>query len=427
MKRAYWPRDRLRKHQNKRLKRIIRYAYNYVPFYHRKFREQGIKPGEIKTGSDLNKLPVLRKDEIRKNIDQMISREYDIAQLTMTRTSGSTGKPLYFYINGSEDESRKARHLRANISCGQKPRDRWVIICTPLHFGMATRLQRLLGIYVPTPVSVFNDVATQFSMMKELEPDILGGYSNSILLLAKEAEKRETEALKPRLIIGGAEILENSSRQLVEKVFDAPFYDQYGCDEMGRISWQCKEKNEYHIDADSIIVQFVDDEGEVSSGERGEIVCTSLSNYAMPFIRYAVGDVGVQSNEEDHCPCGRTLPLMKVVEGRTDSFVFFPDGRVLPPMALNAVGETFKFHNHIDQYRIIQRRIDHVEFLIKMGSDVVDERTVEKELLKHIERTLEVSADKVEFEVKFVEDFPLDKTGKLRKVISELAQTTVNS
>jgi len=347
----------LKKHQNKGVRRIVRYAYDHVPFYHDMFRKEGIKPSEIRTVSDLNKLPIMRREEIRKNIDRMISKEYDITRLKMLRTSGSTGKPLFFYISGSEDEFRKAKHLRANISCGQRLRDKWVLICTPLHFGVATRLQRLLGVYVPTPVSVFNDVGSQISIVEELKPDILDGYSNSLLLLAKEVEKRGRETFKPRFIIGGAELSENSSRQFIEKVFDAPFYDQYACDEMERIAWQCKEKNEYHMDTDSIIVQFVDGDGEeVSSDERGEIVCTSLFNYAMPFIRYAVGDVGVPSNEE--CPCGRTLPLMKLVEGRADSFIFFPDGRVLSPMALNAVGEMFKFHNNIDQYRIIQRKID---------------------------------------------------------------------
>ena len=241
-------------------------------------------------------------------------------------------------------------------------------------------------------------------------------------MLAKEVEKKGRDAIKPRLIMGGAECSEHSSYQFIEKVFDAPFYDQYACDEMGWMAWQCKEKNEYHIDADSIIMQFVDDDGEeVSPGERGEIVCTSLFNYAVPFIRYAVGDVGIPSNEE--CPCGRILPLMKMIEGRTDSFILLPDGRVLSPMALNAVGEMFMYHGDIDQYRIIQRKKDLIEFLIKLSSDGVDQTVVEKELLKHLTKTLNISADEVTFQVKFVDDFPLDKTGKLRKVVSELNQT----
>ena len=422
MKRADWPRDRLKEYQNKKLRGIVRYAYECVPFYHDRFKEQGIKPSEIRTVADLNKLPILRKDEVRKNLGQIISREYDVASLKMIRTSGSTGKPLHFYISGSEDEFRKAKHLRANISCGQRPRDKWVIITSPLHFGEATRLQRLLGIYFPTPVLVFNDVETQVSTIEKLTPDILDGYSSSLLLLAKEVEKRGTETIKPRFIIGGAELIGDSSREFIEKVFDAPFYDQYACDEMERIAWQCKEKNEYHIDADSVIVQFVDDnEEEVSSGESGEIVCTSLFNYAIPFIRYAVGDVGIPSNEE--CPCGRKLPLMKVVEGRKDSFLFLSDGQILSPLGFDAAMCMFKFHNNIDQYRIIQKKVDLFEFLIQLSSDSVDESTVERELLKHLWRMLNISADKATFKIKFVENIPLDKTGKLRKVVSELGRT----
>lgn len=425
MKRAYWPRDRLKEYQNKKLRGIVRYAYDYASFYHKRFREEGIKPSEIRTLSDLNKVPIVMREEIRKNLDQIVSREYDTAQLNMLRTSGSTGKPLHFYISGKEDEHRKAKHLRADISVGHRPRDKWVTISTPLHFGSVTTLQRLLGIYVPTFVSVFEDVTTQISIIEESKPDVLGGYSNSLLLLAKEVEKKGRDAIKPRLIMGGAECSEDSSRQFIEKVFDAPFYDQYACDEMGRMAWQCKEKNEYHMDADSVIIQFVDDDGEeVSLGERGEIVCTSLFNYTVPFIRYAVGDVGIPSNQE--CPCGRTLPLMKMVEGRTDSFILLPDGRVLSPMALNAVGEMFKYHNNIDQYRITQRKIDLIEFLIKLNSDGVDKTIVEKELLNHLQRILNISADEVTFEVKFVDEFPLDKSGKLRKVVSELHENSLS-
>ena len=423
MKRAYWPIERLREHQNKELRRIVRYAYDNVPFYHNRFREEGVKPREIDTVADLNKLPILRKDEARKNFDLFVSREYDVARLKMLRTSGSTGKPFHFYITGKEDEFRKAKHLRANISCGQKPRDKWVTIISALHVGETTRLQRLSDIFVPTQVSVFDDVATQISKIRELKPDVLDGYSSSLLILSREIEKRGTEAIRPKFVIGGAEFVGNSSQESIEKVFDAPFYDQYACEEMERVAWQCPEKNQYHMDADSIIVQFVDENGEeVAPGERGEIICTSLFNYAVPFIRYSVGDVGAPSNEE--CSCGRTLPLMKVVEGRKDSFLLLPDGHVLSPMAFDGAMCMFKFHGNIDQFRIKQRKANLFEFYIKMlANGRVDEMTMEQELLDYLWRTLNLNPDEVAFKVKFVEDFPLDTNGKLRKVISELGQT----
>jgi len=382
MRRAFWNREKLKKHQNKRLRKIVKYAYENSLFYHDRFKKVGIYPSDIRTVSDLNKLPILRKDDVRKNLERMVSRKYKVANLKRLHTSGSTGKPLYFYITGSEDEFRKAKHLRANISCGQKPWDKWVLITSPVHFGETKRLQRLLGIYVPIPVLVFNDVATQVSLIEKLNPDILDGYSSSLFL---------------------------------------PFYDQYACEEMERVAWQCKERNEYHIDADSIILQFVDDGEEVSPGESGEIVCTSLFNYATPFIRFAIEDVGIPSSEE--CPCGRTLPLMKVIEGRKDSFLMLSDGQVLSPISFDAAMVLFKFHDEIDQYRIIQRKTDLFEFLIKLDSDSLNERTVEEELLKHLRRTLNINADKATFKIKFVDEIPLDKTGKLRKVVSALGQT----
>ena len=419
IKRAYWPPDKLEDYRNKKLRRIVHYAYDHVSFYHDKFEEQGVKPSDIRTAADLSKLFILRKDDVRNNLNRMISSEYDMAHLRRFNTSGSTGKPLNFYISKKEDEYRKAKHLRANISVGQKPRDKWVVISSQVHVIEAKGLQKMMGIYTPTPVVVFNDIQTQISTLEKLKPDILGGYSSSILLIAKEMEKRGSLSFRPRFIIGGAEYIGDSSRRFIEEAFGVPLYDQYAADEMERIAWQCKEKNGYHIDADSIIVQFVDKSGEeVAPGERGEVVCTSLFNYAMPFIRYVIGDVAVSSDEQ--CSCGRTLPLMKLFEGRTDSFIMLSDGRALSPMAWDAAMDIFKLQDSIDQYRIVQRKAGLIEFLVKLTSDNTDKETLKRELLMHFRKTLKIDPDQADIEVEFVDNIPLDKTGKLRKVVSEL-------
>ena len=418
MKRAYWKREKLIDYQSKKLRKIVEYAYDTVPYYHEKFREVGVLPEDIRTAEDLNKLPIIRKDEIRKNLSEVVSRDFDVADLKMLSTSGSTGQPLFVYITGTEDEYRKAKHLRANISCGQRPRDKWVTITR--HFEPAGRLQRLLRIYAVDPVSVFDDTATQISTIEKLKPDVLDGYSNSLLSLAKEIDKKGIETIKPRLLFGGAELIADSSRKLIEKVFAAPFYDQYAIVELERMAWQCPEKRGYHVDADSILMQFVDEDGEeVAPGERGEIVCTSLFNYAMPFVRYAVDDLGVASEESD-CPCGRNFPLMKVVEGRKDSLLLLPDGRVLAPFTFIAAMITFKFYRYIDLFRVVQQKMDVLSFRIKMKNRRVDERTVKKELLAHLEKVLNVETGEVRFEVEFVDDIPLDKSGKFSLVVSEL-------
>ena len=101
MKRAYWPRERLLEHQNKKLREIIKYAYDNVPFYHEKFKRAQLKPDDIKTVDDLSKLPIVRKDEIKQNLERMVSKEYDVSKLKMLRTSGST---CLLYTSDAADE-----------------------------------------------------------------------------------------------------------------------------------------------------------------------------------------------------------------------------------------------------------------------------------------------------------------------------------
>lgn len=415
-----WSREKLLEYQNLKVREIVNYAYKHVPFYHEKFRQLGLRPEEVKTVEDLKKMPIIERRELQRNADKTISDEFDVTKLKRISTSGSTGQPLFTYITKKEDAFRKAKLLRANIICGQKLRDRWVVITGPQHEAEKYRLQRLLSIYMPIPISVFDDAATQISEIEKIDPDILDGYSSSLLLIAKEAEKKGADIIKPKMIIGGAELIDSSSRKFIAAVFNAPFYDEYACMELERLAWQCEKKSGYHIDADSVIMQFLDERGEeVGPGETGEIVCTSLFNYAMPFIRYAVGDIG-RASKESECPCGIHFPLMEVIEGRKDSLIVLPDGRVLSPLVFGWIMEFFKYYAYIDQYRVVQKRIDLFRFIIRKRNSKVDEKVMGAELVEHFRHFLKLDAVKVDFEVDFVDEIPLDKSGKLRKVVSEL-------
>ena len=419
---ASWSIDKLQDYQNKKLRLLMDYAFNHVPFYHKHFINSGIRPSDIRSSRDLHKIPIIRKDDIRKNLDSMVSQNCDVERLKRLSTSGSTGNPLFFYVNQSELEYRKAKHLRANMACGQKPFDHWVTLTSPHHFAESTKLQRLINVYTPRPVSVFNDLPTQISLIEQQKPDVLDGYSSTLYLLAKEIEKSENSKIKPRLIIGGAELIDDSSREQIESIFEAPFYDQYSSVELERIAWQCKCKQGYHIDSDALVLEFVDKEGEeVSEGECGEVVCTSLFNYAMPFIRYAIGDMGRSSS--DSCNCGRPFPLMKVMEGRKDSMILLPDGRVLAPRAFTIAMSSFRLYDMIEQFRIIQQKKDVLEFIIKTKKVNSDKVVFERELTIHFAHMLKLNLDQIHIETRFVDDIPLDPSGKLMAVISRLDHT----
>ena len=417
-----WSLDKLSTYQAKKLRTLAEYAYDHVRFYHDQFKKSGIRPADIRSIKDLNRLPVIRKNDVRVNLDSMISREYDVKQLKMRSTSGSTGKPLFFYVSQSELEFRKAKHLRANISCGQKPFDRWITLTSPHHFAESTWLQNLMPLYMPRPISVLENVSRQISLTEQMKPDVLDGYSSALLILAKEIEKTDTgNSIKPRFIIGGAELIDDSSRRFVEQTLQAPFYDQYSSVEMERMAWQCQLKQGYHIDSDALVIQFLDKNGdEVSADECGEVVCTSLFSYAMPFIRYAIGDMGRPSDE--HCECGRPFPLMKMIEGRKDSLLFLPDGRMITPRSFTIPMTSFKFYSLIDQFRIVQKKIDLFTFKIKMKKSDSDSDTFEKELLKHYAEVLKLNLDDIKIEIEFVDGIPLDQSGKLMAVTSNLTQ-----
>lgn len=418
----YWPCKKLAEYQNRRLRHVVKHAFDHVPFYHVRIKEAGLRPEAIRTTEDLNKLPLITKDEIRKNIHLAISDEFDVRRLKSCRTSGSTGEPLFFYVSKSEDEYRKAKHLRANIRCGQQPLDRWVTIVSPIYFGQTSRLQRLFGVYAPRPISVFTETSDQLSMLSQIRPDILDGYSNSLLALAKEIRKKDIETVRPKFLLSGAELIDASSKQLVETAFSAPLYDQYGSAEFERLASQCTEKSGYHVDADSVVMQFVDKNGEeVAPGERGEIVCTSLFNYAMPFLRYVVGDIGALSTETD-CPCGRKLPMIKVIEGRKNSLLVLQDGRTLVPFSIIAAIMTFKSYDKIEKFRLIQSKRDLLRLQVKKKEEAFIQNDLGKELADHMKSMLELDPNSTSLLVEFVDDIPLSRGGKFAIVVSELEE-----
>jgi phenylacetate-CoA ligase len=424
-RRLHWSREKLKRFQDKRIRQVVRNAYNSVPFYNRFFRENNIDLEEIRGIEDLLKLPIIRKEEFKnQNPRDIVSDNYDLAELKKVRTSGSTGKPFEVYIDSKEDSWRKAIYMRANINCGQKLRDKWLVMTSPHHFNDTTGIQRKFGIYAQTCISLFESTDNKINQITALNPDILDGYSGSLVLLAKEVKRRGVKSIDPKVMFGSAESIDVQSRRFLEKVFDAPYCDQYGAAEVDRSAWQCLERDEYHMDADSVITEFVDKDGKpVANGEKGEVVYTSLFNFAMPFIRYAIGDIGIPS--ENECSCGITLPLMKGIEGRKDSFLTLPGNRIISPMIFNFAFSSFKYYNDVNQYRVKQRKTDLFEVDIEMVRGSFVEKEVEREFKKHIKKFIDIGEDEVRFDVSFVKEMPMLPTGKLMSVTSDVKAKVV--
>ena len=419
-RRLHWDKERLERYQGQRLRSIVRYADKYVPFYNKRFKEFGIDVSTIRKIEDLSKLPVIKKEEFKKQDPrQVVSLEYNLSRLKKVRTSGSTGTPFEVYITPSEDAWRKAIYMRANINCGQKPQDRWVVLTSPTHFGDTTNLQRKIGVYAQNCISLFESTDNKVRQIEAARPDVLDGYSGSLFLLGKEVKRRGLKSIRPRLMFGNAELISLDSMHFIEDVFGAPYCDQFGCAEVDRSAWQCLVRGGYHMDVDSVVTEFLDGAGEsVSVGERGEVTYTSLFNFAMPLIRYSIGDVGVPSG--DLCSCGVVLPLMEVVEGRKDSFLTLPNNRIVSPFAINLEASTFKYFTSIDQYHIRQRAIDFIEVYLKLNVYSVDPELIASEFEKLLKTFLNLTEDEVKIKTTFIDKLEFSHGGKLSSVSSDI-------
>jgi len=403
----------LQEMQQKRLRAIIKHAYENVPLYRRKFNSVGIKPEDIQSFADLSKVPVITKSEIQaSSLEDVVARNVDVNRCLRRTTSGSTGLPLTVILDDRVLDFERAVWSLSFLERGLRLRDKMVVIADPRDFPKAKNslLQRL-RIMRREYISIFDDAQKTLTFLEEYKPEAIKGYPSVLMLLA-EVCKHEGNAVKPRLIFTGAELLDNESRRSINSAFGIELLDNYASYEFGLLAWECHEHVGYHINVDGVTMEFIKGGESVVPGERGEIVCTSLVNYTMPLIRYKIGDLGIPSEEQ--CSCGRTLPLMKIVEGREGDFLVALNGRIIPP----TIFSPYPFENFegIRQFRIIQERRDELTIQLVVRGSFLGAQTLER-AKREIQK---VFGEGMHVKFQILENIPRDPSGKLRKVVSKI-------
>lgn len=392
------------------LRRILKYAYENVPFYHRRLNKAKVKPDDIKSVEDLHKIPILTKSEVQRNFNSLLSREISMKRCRKEETSGSTGMPLTIIAEKKASYVLTANTLRYYVENGGKLfRDRYVLLISRrlsserTHFGS---FLKHLGIFRRVAMCIQDPLEDIFDRLICLGPDVINSNPSFLVLLARELEKRGN-VIRPRLIFSEGELLDARSRKLINSTFETGMFDVYGCREAGDIAWECSEHAGYHINMDLVVTEFVKDGEHVTMGETGEIILTPLWNYAMPLIRYKVGDFGTLGNE--FCPCGRGLPLMKVLDGRSEDFIILPSGRIISPIV------TLRYFENIEgisEYMIIQEKKD--SFILRL---VLKEGYNDEIFPQLRDRFIKGFGEDVAINFKVVDSIP--REGKLRCVVSK--------
>lgn len=401
----------LKKIQGKKLRAIMKHAYENVKFYHQKFDSERIKPKDIKTMEDLRKLPIITKSEVQENFNQFVAKDVRIDRCRIAHTSGSTGAPLTVIFDNKAQDFIQANELRRFFECGGRLKDKWALYTGTSPQGPPRSfLFEHLGIFARKR---FSDVEDSLPIIEAFEPDVISGYASLIELAARAIVEKGIK-IHPRIIFSAGELLDRRRRELINSTFQVDTFDWYGSVESGYdVAWECTQHHGYHTNIDAAVIEFVRDGENVAVGEEGEIVFTGLFNYAMPLIRFNVEDVGIPSDER--CPCGRELPLMKVVGGRAEDYIVLPSGRILSPLTIWDTA-AFPHLEGVSRFRIIQEKRDEFTVLLVLLEGYDEDVVVQFE--EGLKRVLK---EDVKVKINVLEAIPRDRSGKLRRIISKVS------
>ena len=403
--------SRLKKSQNEKLKKLISYAYENVPYYRELFDENHISPQSIENADGLRKIPITTKKTLQSlRLEKITSKKVDLSSCVRITTSGSTGLPLKVFFLKNDYSVLNMNWIRPLLVYGVKPWQKRLEITGPHNISNKKKWYQNLGFWRSKGVSIFNHPDEIISILNSYKPDILYGYSGSLRLLAEHSIKNDLATIDPKYIFGVSDLLDRESRDSIVGAFQKEVIDLYGAAESGCIAWECHQCKGFHINMDTVIVECIDNGELVEPGKRGKVIITNLHSFAMPFIRYDLEDIGLLSSRDTSC--GIELPLMDLIEGRADAFIILPSGDMLSPMFFFGIMKAIK---NILNWRVFQKKRD--EIIIYIVPDKEYDSNTDFLIRKRINENVN---ENIRIQIKLVKELQPDKTGKIRSVISSV-------
>lgn len=400
--------------QRKQLKDLLRHAYENVPYYRKVFTSAGLEPTAIKGVEDLSRIPTTDKLTLQSlTPEEILSRGIKISGCITDVTSGSTGIPLQVYFTSKDYMIRSLSFIRTFMELGYKLTDRQAIVCDTRFVNDKAYWFQRLGILRKQYIPVQFAIDKQIQILMDYRPDFIHGYPQSLAIIAEELIKRGIDNVSPGMVCTGAELVSNKTREKINAAFGVEMADSYATIESGVIAWQCKALKGYHINIDNLVLEFLQNGKPAQPGEPGRVVVTNLYSYAMPIIRYELGDIGTPS--DSLCPCGNPLPLMTVVEGRIDDMVKTPSGKVISP---NSITNAMEAVDGIGQFRVIQEERDLMVVQIVAGVKYSQDVPLKTENLLR-----ELVGGEMRIEVRRVSEICKEKSGKIRAVLSKVSNS----
>lgn len=415
----WWSREKLEEYQMQQLEKLLKHAYENVPYYRRVFDERGLKPKDINDFEDLKKLPYLTKEIIQENLPDLVAKNYPKSNLQYVTTGGSTGIPLGFYQQKNVSNAKELAFMLIQWNrVGFKIGDKCVVLRgNVVHSASKSKFWEYDQVNKNLILSSYHMTAETLpryiAKIREFKPDFIQAYPSAITILSKFMKENDIEPFPTvKAILCASENLYPWQVDLLESILKCRIWDFYGHSERAALAGQCEKSNYYHIQPEYGIVELVGDDGKPVTGDdsMGEIVATGFNNFACPFIRYRTMDMAVSSNTK--CECGRNYALLKRIEGRLQELIITKNNRLISMTAINMHSDVF---DNVKQFQFYQDKKGQVILNI-VRKDTYTERDtqyIRKELYKKL-------GNDVKLTICFIEYIPRTQSGKYRFLIQKL-------
>lgn len=411
--------EQIKEYQRKELEKLLRHASQHVPYYRKIMQEYGVMRNDDIIIDRFTNLPFLTKSIIRQHFEELKSDDLEQRDWHKNSSGGSTGEPVTFIQDKEYQDKGIAQMLLGDKMVGKE-------LCEPeikLWGSERDLFQGTIGLRAKVSNFIRNqrllnsfkmsqeDMKNYISQINSLRPKLVLAYAQSAYELAHFSLKQSLPIKPVGAVMTSAGTLYPFMWETISEAFHAPVFNRYGSREVGNIATECDAHLGLHVNMETQFVEIIDEQGNpCPPGQEGEIVITLLTNYAMPLIRYRIGDMGVWANQE--CICGRGATLLKTVTGRTVDIFLTKAGEKVD-------GEYFThliyFKNWVQKFQFIQEEVELIRVKIQVNGEPPTNE------LKEIEEKIRLvmgQSCKVEFE--FVEDILPHSSGKYRYTISKV-------
>jgi phenylacetate-CoA ligase len=349
-----------------RLRKIVTYAADTVPYYRTLFRKEGIDPADIRTAHDLRRIPLLDKETVRRDPHPLVSTSRSGRASVAFTTSGSTGEPSTI--------CHDRYSLLANIAYGEREREVLSVMCggrSQLREAYIVRsrstITKVWEFYRSHTMACSSRPRLLLDVLKPIEqivdainafrPDVLVGYGSYLEAFFRSLKSSGIRMHLPRVLSYGAECMTDPGKMLIEKEFGVAVLSVYNAVEAFKIGFYCQARQGFHLHEDLCHVRITDEQGlDVPAGEKGQVVISNLVNRGTVLLNYRLGDVATLAI--DACSCGRSSPLLSALEGRIEDILLLPNGGFVHPRAVWAV---LSRRSDVLKYQLIQHELERFE------------------------------------------------------------------